>query len=71
LIALAENDNETAMRAAQQSVGATIPAEWIGINLELERLRNLTNPSAAVRLLLQGIRRPGSADSPAGAAQQN
>ncbi len=68
LIALAENDEETAMRAAQQSAGASIPVEWIGVNLELERLRGLSDPPAAVRILLQSIQQP---ETSAGEVQQN
>ncbi|MBR7121786.1 MAG: tetratricopeptide repeat protein [Lentisphaeria bacterium] len=69
LIALAENDNESAMRAAQQSAGALIPVEWIGVNLELERLRKEANPPAAVKILLQSIRPPEASNRPSAGVQ--
>ncbi len=55
LIALAENDHETAMRAAQMSAGANIPVEWVGVNIELEKLRKMKNPPLAVKILLKSI----------------
>ncbi|MBO7329447.1 MAG: tetratricopeptide repeat protein [Lentisphaeria bacterium] len=55
LISYAEKDNEAAMRAAQQSVGAVIPADWVGVNLELEKLKKQSRPSAAVKVLLKSL----------------
>jgi hypothetical protein len=55
LIALSENDHETAMRAAQMSAGASIPVEWVGVNIELEKLRKMKNPPLAVQILLKSI----------------
>ena len=59
LIAIAERDEETAMRSAQQSAGASIPPEWIGFNLELERLKKMPELPAAVKVLLKSIRYQG------------
>ncbi len=55
LIAYSEKDNETAMRAAQQCIGAAIPADWVGVNLELEKLKKESNPSSAVKVLLTSL----------------
>ena len=55
LIALAENDNENATHSAQMSAGAEIPAEWVGVNIELEKLKNMKNPPLAVQILLKSI----------------
>ncbi|MBE6390029.1 MAG: tetratricopeptide repeat protein [Lentisphaerae bacterium] len=60
LIALAEKDEESAIRAAQQSAGAVIPAQWVSVNLELEKLKKLSRPSAAVKLLLKSVKFLGS-----------
>lgn len=60
LIALSENDMENAMRAAQQSAGAKIPVEWIGVNQELDKLKKQSKPSAAVKILLKSIQDSGS-----------
>ena len=57
IIALDEKDETAAMRAAQQSVGAKIPAEWVGMNLEVERLKKENTNSSAIKMLLQGISR--------------
>ncbi|MBO5667663.1 MAG: hypothetical protein J6S43_00890, partial [Lentisphaeria bacterium] len=56
LIALAEKDDENAVRAAQQSAGAVIPAEWVSVNLELEKLKKISKPSPAVKLLLKSVK---------------
>lgn len=55
LIAYAEKDNETAMRAAQQSIGAKIPADWVGVNLELERVKKQSASAPAVKVLLKSL----------------
>ena len=55
LIAYSENDHDSAMRAAQQSIGAKIPAAWVGVNLELEKLKRLKNPSPAVKVLFKSL----------------
>ena len=55
LIALAEKDEQTAMRAAMASAGAKIPSSWIGISKELENLRRQSKLSPAAVRLLQNI----------------
>ena len=59
LIAIGEKDEENAVRTAQQCAGAVIPAEWVGVNLELEKLRKLKKPSSAVKVLLKSIKTIG------------
>ena len=46
--------------AAQQSAGAKIPVEWIGVNQELDKLKKQSKPSAAVKILLKSIQDSGS-----------
>ena len=55
LIAYTEKDYEAAMRAAQQCIGAVIPADWVGVNLELEKLKKQSNPLPAVKVLLKSL----------------
>ena len=57
MMALDEKDETAALRAAQQSTGAKIPTEWVGMNLELERLKKEWFNSSAAKLLLRGITR--------------
>ena len=57
LIALSEKDEAAAMRAARQSAGAKIAPEWAAMTAELARLQKEKSPSAAVKVLLQGITR--------------
>ncbi|MBR2345225.1 MAG: tetratricopeptide repeat protein [Lentisphaeria bacterium] len=55
LIALDEKDETAAMRAARQCAGVKIPPQWAAMTAELARLRSQMFPSAAVKVLLQGI----------------
>ena len=56
-IANAEKDDVTAMRSAQQSAGTRIPADWVGVNVELEKLRKQRKLSAAAKVLLKSLQR--------------
>ena len=55
LISLAEKDFGNAVRAAQQSAGAKIPADWVGINVELNKIRKKKELSAAEQILMKSL----------------
>lgn len=52
LVELKLNSPQNALRAAQQLGDVTLPAQWVGFKLELERLRKQPSPPVALRLLL-------------------
>lgn len=55
VLTIIENDsgNETAsLRAARQCAGAKLPDDWQALTMELARLRTLSRPTAAIRMLL-------------------